>query len=580
MMQANDGASAMENANQFVAADRRRQDGGPVGGDFSRWVNPLKIRRLLQSVGVVVGAGLLLAGCFGGSGGGGGSSGSSEPSLVGLEASPPLVQVPVGFSEALTVTAQFDDGSSREVTDEVAWSSADETIATVPADAPARVRGEGGGETVLEARFEDQVALLQVEVSDATLEGLEILWLDEFEEEQVEPVPPLAQGQSIRLVVRGVFEDGSSRDLTRVAQWESADPDAVSVGAVGDQAGLVTGRRQTAPESVNVTATVTAGDGPGEAASAAVTVTDAVVDSISISPGMETVNQSGIVAFGAVARLSDDTTVDVTTSVTWSVDAPDIATIRNTAPNFGRAAGLQPGNTTVKAILGGDENLTDTAFLEVLEAPAAPRALRLEARPNVILAGGEDTTELTATVFPNVEGRTIVDGTPVRFVKLSSDVLNFSEDGMRETFSGVATLPATGGSLGIDLVFANVPDTIAEGLAFVRVVDSFAEVVVPLGFIQRDDDGNIEAYIFAIGNVSNRQFEIDGVDVFDADGFVREFDAEELDQLNDRVLLGRGQVAAAFGSLDGRDPDDVSLTFLLREPSVPGSEFEIEVVLQ
>src|SRR5262245_62558268 len=75
---------------------------------------------------------LLLAGCSGvkdQSNGGGGSGGSA--SLTGLAVTPPAATVIVSSTQNLKATGTYSDGSSKDLTGSVTWSSANSTTASV-----------------------------------------------------------------------------------------------------------------------------------------------------------------------------------------------------------------------------------------------------------------------------------------------------------------------------------------------------------------------------------------------------------------------------------------------------------------
>ena len=67
----------------------------------------------------------LLAGCGGGNGGG------PTATLVSIVVTPPNPSIPAGVARQFTATGTFSDGTSRDITTQVLWSSSDPLVATV-----------------------------------------------------------------------------------------------------------------------------------------------------------------------------------------------------------------------------------------------------------------------------------------------------------------------------------------------------------------------------------------------------------------------------------------------------------------
>lgn len=92
---------------------------------------------------------------------GGQQPGSGQPQLAGLSFAEPQLSVKAGESRQERLTAALSDGTSREVTAEAAWSTADETVARVAA---GLVTGVQAGLTTVRAVYGGAEAVLPVEV--------------------------------------------------------------------------------------------------------------------------------------------------------------------------------------------------------------------------------------------------------------------------------------------------------------------------------------------------------------------------------------------------------------------------------
>jgi hypothetical protein len=81
----------------------------------------------------------------------------NEKKLLGIDLAPAESPAALGQAVALTVTARYDDGSSRDVTRWARFTSADETVASV--DPVGRVSVVGHGAGAVTAWFSSQIAV-------------------------------------------------------------------------------------------------------------------------------------------------------------------------------------------------------------------------------------------------------------------------------------------------------------------------------------------------------------------------------------------------------------------------------------
>ena len=171
-----------------------------------------------------------------------------------------------------------------------------------------------------------------ITVTNATLVSIEVTPSD----------PSIAKGRTQQFAATGTFSDNSVRDLTDQVAWASSKPwvttfDPGHPGLAGD-GGFVG------------TATITArlGDISG---STTLTVTPATLVSIEIYPwGLYcgTVQQ-----FDAYGKFSDNTELNITSTVTWSSSDTSVVAISNAPGSNGLATSLAGGITTVTAASDG-----------------------------------------------------------------------------------------------------------------------------------------------------------------------------------------------------------------------------------
>jgi len=142
--------------------------------------------------------------------------------------SPAQAILDVGETAPLQALLVFSDGSSKDVSSEVGWSSSNETAATV--DRFGVVTGKAAGSADITARLLGFSAISQVTVSNARLLAL-----------RIEPAAlSVPAGQTRAFSLAGDFEGGLMRNLTRRAAWSSSKPGVATVGS-GVKGGLVVG---------------------------------------------------------------------------------------------------------------------------------------------------------------------------------------------------------------------------------------------------------------------------------------------------------------------------------------------------
>jgi len=261
----------------------------------------------------------------------------TSATLASIALDPAQLTLAAGLRADVTATGTYSDGNTRDLTTTVAWSSSDTTVLTVVASGAGagKVTGVAAGTATLTASLGGVSASLSVVVTAATLSSLAI----------TPDQPSLAAGTSQPLAATGTLSDGTTFDATAQVVWASSDPTVASVsnaaGSQGLVAGLVSG-------SVTVSATL-----GGVSASTTVTVTNARLLSISISPASPSVPNGLTETFTATGLYSDGSTQDLTAQVAWTSSDPTVAGISNAAGSAGLASALAVGSTTITAAAAG-----------------------------------------------------------------------------------------------------------------------------------------------------------------------------------------------------------------------------------
>jgi len=298
-----------------------------------------------------------------------------EPQTGTLEVWPPAATLAAGTALPLAVTLVSASGESTDVTSDAVWISSVPRVA-LATNAPGQ-QGEllcqAPGATLLTARMDGLQTGLRVQVTGATLQGLDIL-----------PPAALVTWAPARFAVRGRLSDGATQDLTRWVSWTSSGATVLRVRGTGADRGRAQG---LAPGSVVVTARPRG----GPPTSVPAEVNGTVLASISV------LGPPGPMAAGTRARLqalgrgADGTTVDVTAIAEWTSSAPGVALVSSIV-RPGWVTTIRSGATTIAARLSG---VLGTADLQI--SSDTPVGLSIFA-PSTLRAGSGATAFATATL--------------------------------------------------------------------------------------------------------------------------------------------------------------------------------------
>jgi hypothetical protein len=269
--------------------------------------------------------------------------------VTALTVAPETLRLPTGVRAALSATALLSDGSARDVTWQATWSSSDVTIATVSTGTAEAglVTATGAGSALVSATLAGFTSSTTLTVVNATVTTVQVFPADET-------VP---RGFEVQYAAVGFFDDGNAYDLTLSAAWSSADPAIATVGTTWPEQGLV--------RTLGIGTTRIGARFGGQSGDTALTVNDATLTGLSVSPALITLPTQLSWQFRATGLFSDGTARDVTSLTRWATSNLAVATVSNALGTQGRAFTLGAGATQVTATLGGR---TATAQLRVTSA--------------------------------------------------------------------------------------------------------------------------------------------------------------------------------------------------------------------
>lgn len=257
----------------------------------------------------------------------------SDAVITGISVTPSMVNVAKGQTQALIANIIYSDNTSSKTNDSITWVPAEPDIATVTTS--GLLSGVKAGTTTLTA-VKDGVTSqpIGVLVSDAVITSISV----------TPSVVTVAKGQHQTLTANATYSDNTVSDISDSVIWKPVDTHTATVTSDGVLSGSNVG-----------TTTLTAAKDGVTSNTVGVEVSDAVITSISLTPPTVTVAKGYKQTLTATAIYSDNTSSDISDSVTWSPVDASIATV---TPE-GQVTGVGVGTTAVTAM---KDNITSNTI--------------------------------------------------------------------------------------------------------------------------------------------------------------------------------------------------------------------------
>jgi uncharacterized protein YjdB len=214
---------------------------------------------------------------------------------------------------------------------------------------------------------------------------------------EVTPVDPvIALGTTAQLKATGIYSDNSKQDLTPAVEWHSSD-DAVVTVSHGLARSVGRGSAVIGAASGSVSGSISG--------SGTLTVTDATLVSIQVTPVNPAAALGTTRQFTATGIFSDNSVQNLTEQVDWSTSSGSVASVSNTAGSRGLATPAGIGASTVSAALDGVTGSTDFTVTEAVlvsiqvtpSNPSIPKGMTLQLSATGIYSD-HSTQDLTKQV--------------------------------------------------------------------------------------------------------------------------------------------------------------------------------------
>ncbi|WP_339389985.1 Ig-like domain-containing protein, partial [Vibrio neptunius] len=296
----------------------------------------------------------------------------SNAVLTEITVSPSIINVAKGQEQPLTARARYSDGTFSDISNSVNWDPIDNSTATVTANGV--LTGSGVGTTTLTATKDGVTSnTVGVVVNDAVITSISV----------TPPIVTVAKGQHQALIATATYSDLTSSDISDSVTWSPADTGTASITS----SGLLTGGN-----AGNTTLTATK-DGVSSNM-VGVVVSDAVITRISVTPPAITLAKGQDQTLIATATYSDNTSSDISDSVTWSPADTGTANVTSS----GLLTGGNAGNTTLTAFKDGvtsntvNIDVSNAVLTEITVSPSIINVAKGQEQPLTARARYSDDT--------------------------------------------------------------------------------------------------------------------------------------------------------------------------------------------
>ena len=332
---------------------------------------------------------IALCGC-GGKNGPIGTGGGASLNSVSL--TPPNPTITLSKSPAATqpfdVIGHYSFGNPQDITNQMTWFSADTTVASI--DNKGVATAVGSGRVIITGTITDPQTLKLFQVTAILTVVPQLTGIT------ISPASALiAKGTAQQFTATGVYNDGTSPDVTSLVTWNSTQPTTATVSSSPGTQGLALA---AAPGETSIFASL----GTVASPAASLTVSNANLVSISVTPAGTTVPLATPQQFVANGSFDDGTQQNVSGTVKWTSSSPAVARVNS----IGVVTGAGLGGTTITASLGSVSGATtasvDASSVAKLNVIPAGQIANLTNYQMRAVAALKDGSSLDVTHTPGI----------------------------------------------------------------------------------------------------------------------------------------------------------------------------------
>jgi trimeric autotransporter adhesin len=389
----------------------------------------------------------------------------TDATLASITITPANIKIAKTTKLQLQAIGTFTDMSTVDLTTSATWGTGVTATATV-SNAPGeqgQVLGVAAGMTTVTATSGAIVGSTPIEVTNAVITAM-----------TVNPAgPSVAAGFSQQFTATGTFTEGSTvttQNLDLQATWGSSNTAVATISNGAGDRGLASGLTAG-------TSTISAVFN-GVSGSTTLTVTAALLQAISVTPYAKVIAKGTTQEFRAIGIFSNNTTQDITNSVTWFVNQPTLATISASGILTADAPGILDVNATLMGRTGSAFLTITNAVITTLVVRGAPPGMM---DPDVSIPAGtthqfyavgtftdmsvQDLTSQVTWASMNLAQATIDATGLARGVAPGMPIItaSFRDPTTNNTVAATRTMTVTGATL-VSIALTPSSPTVAAGI--------------------------------------------------------------------------------------------------------------------
>lgn len=304
-----------------------------------------------DSKGSAVGVGVGSTGVVATFGGVSGSTNINVTSavLTGIDISPTNANLVTNSELSYTATGIYNNGRTEDITTSVTWQSSNYNIASI-SNAPGSegvAKGVQAGSAVISASLDGVSDSTNITVTAPALTSITV----------TPASPTVPNGLEEQFTATGNYSDGTTADLTSQVTWTSGTPSVAVISNDEETSGLAT--------ALSAGSSVISAQYNGVSGNTTMTVTAAVLTSITVTPANASIPVNTNIAYTATGVFSDASTENITREVTWRSSNNSVAAISNADGTHGVATGVGIGSTTISATRGAVSGSTALSVVNV-----------------------------------------------------------------------------------------------------------------------------------------------------------------------------------------------------------------------
>ncbi|AGH80143.1 Ig domain-containing protein group 2 domain-containing protein [Psychromonas sp. CNPT3] len=321
-----------------------------------------------------------------------------DTTLDSLRITPEKLSMQVGQKNKLIAIAHYKNGNDINVTNLAAWSVSDDDVASIDnsADKSGTIVALKVGSTVVSATFSGATAINNTTVRKSPIRSIEIQPLNET----------LIVETTLQYKLIATYDDDSTEDVSKDAQWLSSNPDLASIDQIGLATAIKVGQVSIQASYQKLTENTS------------LSIRNVELTEIIVTPDDTTINATQHVFYNARGLYSDSSESDITKLATWTTGDTEIVSIVTSGEQGGLATPENIGDSYVQASFSG------------ISSPEAQIHITAACTPNVQITPNNPNIrvgeKLTYTVTRSYPDCSLIDVTSEStLTSLQPDIANF-----------------------------------------------------------------------------------------------------------------------------------------------------------